>query len=158
MNFYYEQWLMSATINMTYTYTYVPNIWSAMLCYIHFWQRVRNILSFGRKLEVWCIFTYSLKCSNLSMFVNDNRLVQFEYVEYHILINSFIANPGYWQMCVESILTRSASSPNYDEVTTDLMLTNMKNNIFPLLSTIIFPKMLILCSYLIVNACKLTVL
>ena len=92
------------------------------------------------------------------MFVNDNRLVQFEYVEYHILINSFIANPGYWQMCVESILTRSASSPDYDEVTTDLMLTNMKNNIFPLLSTIIFPKMLILCSYLIVNACKSTVL
>ena len=43
-------------------------------------------------------------------------------------------------MYVGYILTRSASSPDYNEVTTDLMLHNMKNTKFPLMSTMILPK------------------
>ena len=48
-------------------------------------------------------------------------------------------------MHVEYILTESASPLDRDEVKMDLVLVNMKNNIFPLISTIILPKVLILC-------------
>ena len=51
-------------------------------------------------------------------------------------------------MCVKYILARSASSPDLYEVTTDLMLANMKNDIFPLISFIILMKALTPCEYI----------
>ena len=42
-------------------------------------------------------------------------------------------------------MTRRASPLDSDEVKIDLMLVNMKDNIFPLISTIILPKVLTLC-------------
>ena len=47
-------------------------------------------------------------------------------------------------ICVEYIFVQS-SSPLDREVKMDLMLVNMKNNLFPLISTIILPKVLTLC-------------
>ena len=46
-----------------------------------------------------------------------------------MLINPFTPNTGYWQIYVGYIFARNASSPHRDEVTTDLMLVNMRNNI-----------------------------
>ena len=41
---------------------------------------------------------------HFSMLVENNYLVLFEYMDIHILINSFTANPGCWQMHVAHIL------------------------------------------------------
>ena len=49
-----------------------------------------------------------------------------------------------WQMCVENILARSAPPPDNDVLKTILMPTNMKNDIFHLISTTIIPKVLTL--------------
>ena len=52
-------------------------------------------------------------------------------------------NPGYWQICVEYILTKSAALPDHEEVKMELMLVNIKDYILPLTSTIILHKVLI---------------
>ena len=46
---------------------------------------------------------------------------------------------------MEYNLTKSASQLDRDEIEMDLMLVNMENNIYLLISTIILPKVLILC-------------
>ena len=45
-------------------------------------------------------------------------------------------------MCDEDILDRIASSPDRDDLTTGLMLVNIKNDIIPVISTRIHPKVL----------------
>ena len=50
-------------------------------------------------------------------------------------------------MCVGYISARSVSSPHRDEVTTDPMLLNMKNNTLSLIINIIFQKVLTLIYY-----------
>ena len=58
-------------------------------------------------------------------------------------MNPSTTKPGYWQICVHYILTRSFSPLDHDEVKTNLMLASMmKNNTFPLISTIILPNVL----------------
>ena len=47
--------------------------------------------------------------------------------------------------CVTYILTRFASPLDRDELKMDLMHVNMKSDIFPLISTIVLPKVLTLC-------------
>ena len=49
-------------------------------------------------------------------------------MDFHILINIFTTNPGYWHICVECILTRIASPPDRYQVKRYLMLANMANN------------------------------
>ena len=56
--------------------------------------------------------------------------------------DEYFFHPGYWQMCVEYIVDRGASSSYRAELKNELMLANMMNNIFPLISNIILPKML----------------
>ena len=72
---------------------------------------------------------------HFSMSVENNYLAWFEYTDLYVLIN-----PGSWQMCVGYIFARSASSPQRDEVRTEWMLLSMENNVFPLISNIILPK------------------
>ena len=60
-------------------------------------------------------------------------------------MNPSTANPGCSRKCFEYSLAKSASSPNRDELTTDTLLVNMKNHIFPVISTVIIPKMLTIC-------------
>ena len=67
-------------------------------------------------------------------------------MDFHVLINPFTVNAGYWQMCIEYIFARGVSSPHHDEVTTDPMLLSMGNNIFPLISHIILQKVLTVLS------------
>ena len=50
------------------------------------------------------------------MFVENNHLVLFNYMDLLILIHPFPTDPAYRQICVEYILTRSASSPDREEV------------------------------------------
>ena len=52
---------------------------------------------------------------------------------------------GYWKNCVKCILTRYTPQLDREEVKMDLMLVNMKSDLFPLISTIILPKVLTLC-------------
>ena len=47
--------------------------------------------------------------------------------------------------CVQYILTKIASLLDRDEVKINKMLVNMKTNSFPLIATIIFPRVLTLC-------------
>ena len=47
-------------------------------------------------------------------------------------------------MCVGYFFVRSASLPRRDEVTTGPTVLNMTNNIFPLVSNVIIPKVLTL--------------
>ena len=54
-------------------------------------------------------------------------------------------NRGCWQIYAAYILTRRASSLDRDEVKTGLILANMKNITFPLISIIILPSVLTLC-------------
>ena len=54
-------------------------------------------------------------------------------------------NPGYWQIWIEYILTKSVAPLDHDEMKMDLLLANVKNDIFPLISTVILPKVLNLC-------------
>ena len=82
---------------------------------------------------------------HLSMFVENGYLIRFDYTDFLILINSFTTNPGYWQIYVEHILTRSALPLARYEAKTDLMCTSMKNYVFPLISCIILPKVFTLC-------------
>ena len=84
------------------------------------------------------------KAKHFSMLVENRHLGWFEYVDFHIQVNPFTANPGYWQMCVGYIFVWSTSSPHHDEVTTDPKSLSMKCNIFPLISNIILPKVLTL--------------
>ena len=78
------------------------------------------------------------------MFVENNYLIWLEYTDFHIFINPFTAIIEYWQMCVRYIADKSAPSPHHDEVTTDSILLNMKNDMFLLVSNIILSKMLTL--------------
>ena len=48
-------------------------------------------------------------------------------------------------MCVDYILARIVLSPDREELTAGLMITNIKINIFPLISTIFIPTVLTLC-------------
>ena len=80
------------------------------------------------------------------MFVDNNYLIWFDNTDFLILINRSITSPGYWQICVEHILIRSASSLDHGGGKTDLPLANMKINIFPPISTIAFPKVLTPCN------------
>ena len=50
-------------------------------------------------------------------------------------------------MSIGYIFAISASSPHRDEVTTDLMLTNRKTDIFPLISSVILPNVLTLFNH-----------
>ena len=50
------------------------------------------------------------------------------------------------QMCIERFLPRIASSPGVYELITELMLADMKDNIFRIISTIMFPNVSTLCS------------
>ena len=83
--------------------------------------------------------------NHLSMFVENKYLVQFGYTAFLASSKPFITDPGYWKFCVEYILTGIAWPLEHDEVKIDLMLVNMKNNIFPLISAIILPKVLTPC-------------
>ena len=88
------------------------------------------------------IFSHILwNAKHLCNFVEDNYIIWFDYMEFLILINPFTTNPGYGQICVNPILTRWASPPDRDGIKTDLMLANMKNDIFPLISTIVLPRL-----------------
>ena len=60
------------------------------------------------------------------MFVKINHSVQLEYADVGIYIKTFAANPGYWQICVEYFLPRSASVPDGDGMITGLTLADMK--------------------------------
>ena len=85
------------------------------------------------------LFSHNLSnTKHFSVFVENNYLVLFENTDYWIMINHFTTNPGYRQICVDCILTRS-------EVKTDLMIANMKHNIIPSIFTIILPNVLTLC-------------
>ena len=91
-------------------------------------------------------FLYILwNAKQCSKFVADNYLIWFDNMDALITINHFTTNPGYWQICVEHVLTRSVLPLDRDEVKTDLMLTNMKNDLCPLISTIVPKKILTLC-------------
>ena len=94
------------------------------------------------------LLQFYLLCGAFHMFfmvVENDYPVQFEYTGFRILINTFATNHGYWQMCVEYILARSALSSDHKKVTTDLMLTYIKNNIFLLISIRILAKVLFHC-------------
>ena len=107
-------------------------------------------LWFGRKLECvaklaqFYIFWGRPNPFVLTTSVENNYIVWFECTDFHILINPFTTNPGYYLMYVGYIFARSVSSPHCDGVTIDPLLLNMKNIIFPLISSIILPKMLTL--------------
>ena len=89
---------------------------------IHCRSQMRNIFLFGRQLK------------------RISKLIYF-YIFFGML-NTFL------HVCLQRIsnhLTKSASSLDRDEVNMDLMLVSVNNNIFPLISTIILPKVLTLC-------------
>ena len=71
----------------------------------------------------------------------------FYYTDILILSNPLTTNRVYWYMyiCVEYILTRSASPLDHHEVKMNPMLTNMTNDIFHLIPTILLTKVLALC-------------
>ena len=105
-------------------------------------------LLFERKLEFiarlihfsWYIIPRIAKA--FLCYLENMCLIWFEYTDFLISINPFTNNPVHWQICIEHILTRNASPLDRDEIKIDLMLTNMKSNIFPLISTIILTKVL----------------
>ena len=62
------------------------------------------------------------------------------------MINPFtVNNPRYCKLCMDYILTRSAPPVDRDEVNMDLIHAYMKTDIFPLISTIILPRVLTPC-------------
>ena len=79
-----------------------------------------------------------------ALFAENNYLIRFECRDFHILINPFTANIGYSNMCVGYIISINTSSARRDEVKTDTMFLNVKNDIFLLISNIILPEVLIL--------------
>ena len=68
---------------------------------------------------------------HFSMSVEKN-LVWSEYMDFHISINPFIAYPDVLTNVCCIYFARGTSLPYRDEVTTDPMFVNVKNNIFPL--------------------------
>ena len=51
-------------------------------------------------------FLYILwNAKQCSKFVADNYLIWFDNMDALITINHFTTNPGYWQICVEHVLT-----------------------------------------------------
>ena len=103
------------------------------------WAWIRHFCVAGIVLFV----LWNVKCS--CMVIQENFLVWFSYTDLHIFINLFTANPRYIETCVENVLGRSATSPDQNELTMDLMLINMMGNIVSLY-------------YFIGKACELTVL
>ena len=80
------------------------------------------------------------------MFVENSYLIWFDYTDFPILVNHiFYYQPPVLANSIEHILIRIASPLDHDGVKTDLTLANMKIDIFPLMSTIVLPKMLNLC-------------
>ena len=77
------------------------------------------------------------------MFLENKYLSSFDCMLK--IISAFTTIPRYWQIRVEYILANIASPLDRDEVILDMMLTNMKNDLFPLIPTIIFPKGLTPC-------------
>ena len=77
---------------------------------------------------------------HLPVLVENNHLVWFEYTDFYILINPSTTITEYWQMCVGYTFVRRTLSSNHDEVTMDLMLLNVTNDVFLLISHIILPK------------------
>ena len=61
-----------------------------------------------------------------------------------ILVKPFMAQLGYWQICIEYIVTKRALSPDSDELTTGLIVTDMEKDVFHVHSTMIDSKMLAL--------------
>ena len=115
------------------------------MTHIHCRSRVRNIFLFRRKLECIVKPIYLLhilwNAIHLSMFVENKYRDSFYDTDFLTLINPFTLKPGHWQICVEYILTRSALPLDRDEI----KWFNMTNNTYSLVSTIILPKVLILC-------------
>ena len=115
-----------------------------MMLDLHCWPRVRHIFFLldvnWNVLQGWYIFAYSLERWILLYACRELVSSLIGQYGFSYLINPFIINPGYWQTSVEYILTRNASPLVRDDVKTNLMLANMKNDIFPLISAIIFPK------------------
>ena len=62
-----------------------------------------------------------------------------------MLINPFTTNPRYCQIYIEHILTRNALPLDRDEVKVDLMLTNMKTNIFPMIWHVGYDSLKFVC-------------
>ena len=79
-----------------------------------------------------------------SVVVDYSYLVCYEYTEFHISILSLLT-PGIHSCALSIFWSDAPCRQTRDEITTDLMSINMKNNIFPLISTIIRPNMLTLC-------------
>ena len=75
----------------------------------------------------------------------EKNLVWSKYADFCILIDPSNANPGYWQTCVENILSKGVSSPDGEEHATSLVFANMKNDIFPQISNMILLNVLTLC-------------
>ena len=59
-----------------------------------------------------------------SMRVENDYQVQYEYVDFGILVNLSLPTTGI-DKCALRTFARSASSPDIDELTKDLMLANM---------------------------------
>ena len=108
--------------------------------------------------EYFLIWTYIGMYCKVDMIIRNSleRLTPFcvcrQYVSCLIWLyrlsyfnHPFTTNLGFWKFCVEDILTKNASPLDRDKVTMDLMLINMKNDTFFLISTIILPKMFTLC-------------
>ena len=90
-------------------------------------------------------YTQLTQCNDkhLSVLVENNHLVWLEYANFGIMITSHCQFRVLGN--VEYSLTRSASLLDDIELTPGVILADMKSNIFPLISTIIHPKVLNLC-------------
>ena len=80
-------------------------------------------------LQGWYIFTYSLEC--LTPFFACREYVYLVQFDYATSIKPFNTKPGYWKICVNNMLAKSALLLDRDDVKLDLMLVWTKNNIFP---------------------------
>ena len=63
----------------------------------HGWEIFCDLDVNWNVLQGWYSFTYFGECWTLFYVY----LVFFDDTDFRISINPFIANPGYWQMCIE---------------------------------------------------------
>ena len=90
-------------------------------------------------LQGWYIFTYAVHAKDISLHVENNYLVLFEYTDFHISINPFTVNPYIGKCAVSTFLSKV---PDSDELSTGLMPNNMETNIFTLISIITLTNVL----------------
>ena len=100
-----------------------------------FWCNVQGVCCSLRLLLLYIPWNTHQLC----FIIGENCLVWFQCAG---LINLYTANPGYWQLCVQQILPRSALWSDDDEPIMRPMLPNMKIDMSPLTSIIILSKLL----------------